>query len=218
MNLLSLLLKSLVSDSSIAALAKKTGLGSAALKKLIPLAIPLLLKFLTNNASSQSGALSLLGALGQHTDKRTMPEQIDEADLEDGDKIIHHILGDQSDEAVRSLAAQSGMNTRDVSSALAGLAPALLSGLSAANTSVSSHTGKIDLSDGLDLSELLSLFGGQNQTPQPSGGGLLSGLMGGNSGFGGGLLGSLLGNSASQADQDSSVNGNQLLSLLSMLR
>ena len=218
MNLLSLLLKSLVSDSSIAALAKKTGLGSAALKKLIPLAIPLLLKFLTNNASSQSGALSLLGALGQHTDKRTMPEQIDEADLEDGDKIIHHILGDQSDEAVRSLAAQSGMNTRDVSSALAGLAPALLSGLSAANTSVSSHTGKIDLSDGLDLSELLSLFGGQNQTPQPSGGGLLSGLMGGNSGFGGGLLSSLLGNSASQADQDSSVNGNQLLSLLSMLR
>ena len=218
MNLLSLLLKSLVSDSSIAALAKKTGLGSAALKKLIPLAIPLLLKFLTNNASSQSGALSLLGALGQHTDKRTMPEQIDEADLEDGDKIIHHILGDQSDEAVRSLAAQSGMNTRDVSSALAGLAPALLSGLSAANTSVSSHTGTIDLSDGLDLSELLSLFGGQNQTPQPSGGGLLSGLMGGNSGFGGGLLGSLLGNSASQADQDSSVNGNQLLSLLSMLR
>ena len=218
MNLLSLLLKSLVSDSSIAALAKKTGLGSAALKKLIPLAIPLLLKFLTNNASSQSGALSLLGALGQHTDKRTMPEQIDEADLEDGDKIIHHILGDQSDEAVRSLAAQSGMNTRDVSSALAGLAPALLSGLSAANTSISSHTGKIDLSDGLDLSELLSLFGGQNQTPQPSGGGLLSGLMGGNSGFGGGLLGSLLGNSASQADQDSSVNGNQLLSLLSMLR
>ena len=181
MNLLSLLLKSLVSDSSIAALAKKTGLGSAALKKLIPLAIPLLLKFLTNNASSQSGALSLLGALGQHTDKRTMPEQIDEADLEDGDKIIHHILGDQSDEAVRSLAAQSGMNTRDVSSALAGLAPALLSGLSAANTSVSSHTGKIDLSDVLDLSELLSLFGGQNQTPQPSGGGLLSGLMGGNS-------------------------------------
>ncbi len=218
MNLLSLLLKSLVSDSSIAALAKKTGLGSAALKKLIPLAIPLLLKFLTNNASSQSGALSLLGALGQHTDKRTMPEQIDEADLEDGDKIIHHILGDQSDEAVRSLAAQSGMNTRDVSSALAGLAPALLSGLSAANTSISSHTGKIDLSDGLDLSELLSLFGGQNQTPQPSGGGLLSGLMGGNSGFGGGLLSSLLGNSASQADQDSSVNGNQLLSLLSMLR
>ena len=77
---------------------------------------------------------------------------------------------------------------------------------------------KIDLIDGLDLSELLSLFGGQNQTPQPSGGGLLSGLMGGNSGFGGGLLSSLLGNSASQADQDSSVNGNQLLSLLSMLR
>ena len=218
MNLLKLLLSSLLTDSSLSALAKKTGLDASVLKKLIPLAIPLLIKFMTNNASSQSGAQSLLGALTQHTNKRTLAEQIDDADTEDGSKIIGHIFGNQSDAAISSLAQQSGMSTRDVSSALAGLAPALMSGLSAA-TSSASAAPKVDLSDGLDLSDLMGMFAGAQPAAQPSAGGLLSGLLGGgSSSLGGGLLGSLLGGSASQADNDSAVNGTQLLSLLSALK
>ena len=218
MNLLNLLLKSLLTDSSVSALAKKTGLNSGMLKKLIPLAVPLLIKFMTNNASSQAGAQSLLGALTQHTNKRTLAEQIDEADTEDGGKIIGHIFGNQSDAAISSLAQQSGMSNQDVSSALAGLAPALMSGLSAATTSASAAP-KVDLSDGLDLSDLMGMFAGAQAQAQPSSGGLLSGLLGGGAGaLGGGLLGSLLGGSASQADNDSAVNGTQLLSLLSALK
>lgn len=218
MNLLNLLLKSLLTDSSVSALAKKTGLNSGMLKKLIPLAVPLLIKFMTNNASSQAGAQSLLGALTQHTNKRTLAEQIDDADTEDGGKIIGHIFGNQSDAAISSLAQQSGMSNQDVSSALAGLAPALMSGLSAATTSASAAP-KVDLSDGLDLSDLMGMFGGAQAQTQSSSGGLLSGLLGGGAGgFGGGLLGSLLGGSATQADNDSAVNGTQLLSLLSALK
>lgn len=218
MNLLNLLLKSLLTDSSVSALAKKTGLNSGMLKKLIPLAVPLLIKFMTNNASSQAGAQSLLGALTQHTNKRTLAEQIDDADTEDGGKIIGHIFGNQSDAAISSLAQQSGMSNQDVSSALAGLAPALMSGLSAATTSASAAP-KVDLSDGLDLSDLMGMFGGAQAQTQSSSSGLLSGLLGGGAGgFGGGLLGSLLGGSATQADNDSAVNGTQLLSLLSALK
>ena len=136
MNLLNLLLKSLLTDASVSALAKKTGLNAGSLKKLIPLAVPLLLKFLTSNASSESGALSLLGALSQHTNQKTLSDQIDEADTEDGGKIIGHIFGNQSEAVTNRLAQQSGMSERDVSSALAGLAPALMSGLSAATHSV----------------------------------------------------------------------------------
>ena len=70
MNLLSVLLKSLLSEEAIKALMKKTGLGSKDLKKLLPLAIPVLMKMLTKNASSESGASSLLTALTQHTGKK----------------------------------------------------------------------------------------------------------------------------------------------------
>ena len=212
MNLLSLLLKSLLTDSSISALAKKTGLNASSLKKLIPLAIPLLLKFLTKNASNESGALSLLGALSQHTNQKALSDQIDEADTEDGGKIINHIFGSESED---------GMSQRDVSSALAGIAPALMSGLSAATNSVSSAP-KVDLSDGLDLSDLMGMFVGTQQAQQaqnqPSGGGLLSGLLGGNNAGLGGLFGSLFGSSAPQASQENEFNGTQLLSLLSSMR
>ena len=221
MNLLSLLLSSLLTDSSVSALAKKTGLSATALKKLIPLAVPLLLKFLTSNASSESGALSLLGALSQHTNQKALSDQINEADTEDGGKIIGHIFGNQSDAVTNRLAQQSGMSERDVSSALAGIAPALMSGLSAANHTVSAAP-KVDLSDGIDLSDLLGMFAGAQsvqQVPQSQsyGGGLLSGLLGGSSSGLGDLFGSMLGSSAQQASQENDFNGTQLLSLLSSM-
>ena len=185
------------------------------------MAIPLLLKFLTKNASNESGALSLLGALSQHTNQKALSDQIDEADTEDGGKIINHIFGSESEDVTNQLALESGMSQRDVSSALAGIAPALMSGLSAATNSVSSAP-KVDLSDGLDLSDLMGMFVGTQQAQQaqnqPSGGGLLSGLLGGNNAGLGGLFGSLFGSSAPQASQENEFNGTQLLSLLSSMR
>ena len=182
---------------------------------------PLLLKFLTKNASNESGALSLLGALSQHTNQKALSDQIDEADTEDGGKIINHIFGSESEDVTNQLALESGMSQRDVSSALAGIAPALMSGLSAATNSVSSAP-KVDLSDGLDLSDLMGMFVGTQQAQQaqnqPSGGGLLSGLLGGNNAGLGGLFGSLFGSSAPQASQENEFNGTQLLSLLSSMR
>ena len=123
MNLLNLLLKALMGDSSLSALMKKTGLSAAKLKKLIPLAVPLLLKYLTNNASNEGGALSLLGALGQHGGNKALPAQIAEADETDGGKILGHILGKDKDPAMQNLATQTGMskdfNDFELQSALA---------------------------------------------------------------------------------------------------
>jgi hypothetical protein len=189
MNLLNVLLKALLTDGAISALAKKTGIGSAALKKLLPLAIPLLLKALTNNASSQSGVQSLLGALTQHTSKKSMADQIAEADQADGSKILGHILGKERDASVAALAKQSGLSSGEVSKALGSIAPALLSSLGSA---ASSAKGKVDLSDGLDLSDLAALLGGGKNSP-------LSGLFGGKS---------------KKAAKDNALNGNNLLQSL----
>ena len=212
MNLLSVLLKTLMADGAISALAKKTGIGSAALKKLLPLAIPLLLKAMTNNASSQSGVQSLLGALTQHTSTKSMPEQIAEADQVDGSKILGHILGGNAASEFNGLAAQTGLSANEVSSALSGIAPALLSGLSAA-TSSSGAAGKVDLSDGLDLGDVMAMLGGGQSAA--SGGGLLGSLLGGGQSSApaaGGLLGSLL--SGGIQENDNSLNGNALMSAL----
>ena len=199
MNLLNILLKALLSKSTLSALAKKTGLNAGTLKKLIPLALPLLLKHLTGNASSESGALSLLGALTQHSSTKALPEQIEEADETDGSKIIGHILGQNSSAAVESLAKQTGLTGAQVSKALGSLAPALLTTLnSATNTAKEQAKGqaKFDLSDGLDLGDVAALIGGgKNSSPLN-------------------LLGGLLGGKEKEEKTDNAINGNDLLSSL----
>ena len=209
MSLLSIITKSLLSDVALTALAKKTGLSSAKLKKLLPLAIPLLLKALTKNASSESGLQSLLGALTQHTSTRALPQQIEEADTADGGKILGHIFGDNTGSALSSLAQQSNMNEQEVSSALSSIAPALLSGLSAASSS--NVKPGFDLSDGLDMGDVMAIFGSGGASQ--SGGGLLGGLFGGGSSSPmGGLFGSLFGQNANE--KDDSLNGTALLNAL----
>ena len=203
MNLLNILLKALLGKSTLSALAKKTGLNAGNLKKLIPLALPLLLKHLTGNASSESGALSLLGALTQHSSTKALPEQIEEADETDGSKIIGHILGQDSSAAVESLAKQTGLTGAQVSKALGRLAPALLTTLnSAANSAKEQAKGKakFDLSDGLDLGDVAALIGGgKNSSPLS----LLGGLLGGKE----------------EEEKDNALNGNDLLSsLLSFMK
>ena len=195
MNLLTILLKALLSDGAIKALAKKTGLSQKQLKKLLPLAVPLLIKALTKNASDKDGALSLLSALTQHTSKKTMDQQIDEADTEDGRKIIGHILGSEKDQDLLSLSNQSGLSADQVSSVLNGIAPALLSGLSAATGSAGA--GKVDLSDGLDLSDVMAMLGGAGMSQSPAGG----------------LLGGLFGKKPKE-EKDAGLNGATLLQLL----
>ena len=125
MNLLGLLLAALTAKNSLAQIAKKTGLSEKKIKKLMMIAVPILLKYLTQNASSGDGVNSLLGALAQHNNKEDMTLQLKEADEKDGGKIIGHIFQEQ------------------VNQILAIMAPAIMSGVSEAstNTAASQQTG-----------------------------------------------------------------------------
>ena len=217
MNLLVLLLKLLMSNSSLTATSNKTGISKELIKKLLPLAIPLLIKYMTRNAAQQGGAASLLSALTQHTSNRSMEDQINEVDSEDGSKIIGHILGDDKDEVAERLAKQSGLSKVAVLAILAAIAPSILNALSAANqTQVQQQQAAAAANNSVgDFSSLMNLFGGQQQVQQPvqqpqSTLGLLGSLLGGQqpvqqpvqqpqSGLG--LLGSLLGGQQQQPVQ-----------------
>lgn len=188
MDLLSLLLGGLTSSNSVKATSKKTGLSSQLTSKLLIAAIPLLIKYMTQNASKKEGAQSLANALTQHQTTAKVPAQIKNADIVDGAKIIGHILGNDQSNVINNLAQQTGASTTEVNSLLSTIAPALLSSLATATNSANQKTsGKVDLSDGIDLSDVMGILGGS----------------GSNS-----MLGSLLGTSNKKND------GTQLLSAL----
>lgn len=138
MDLLQLLLGAMTTQSSVGSVSGKTGLSDRQVKKLMALAIPLLIKYMTKNASSGSGAQSLLGALSQHTDRKDMAQQLVDADEKDGGKIIQHILGSSQGQVTQDLSAQTGLDASQISQVLAIMAPALMCGVSeAASTSAS---------------------------------------------------------------------------------
>ncbi|MBO7676286.1 MAG: DUF937 domain-containing protein [Erysipelotrichaceae bacterium] len=228
MNLLQLLLGTLTSKDSLKQVEKKSGVSSDKVAKMLLAALPLLIAYMTKNASKKEGAQSLLGALGQHNSSQTVPQQIKTADETDGAKIIAHILGADQKNVVNTLAQQSGITTGQVNTVLNLIAPALLNSLSTATaaTAAKPQENKVDLSDGIDLTDIAALLGGGSVTNTYSNpaAGLLGSLLGGGAtqqqtqtqtNPTAALLTSLLGANQNQAKAD----GSELLGLLtSMLK
>lgn len=228
MNLLQLLLGSLTSTDSVSSVSKKTGVSSKMTSKLIMMAIPLLISYMTKNASKKEGAQSLLGALTQHTSTATVSNQVANADVVDGAKIIAHILGKDQDAIINNLAKESGASVNEVCSILNNIAPALMNGLSTATTATASKPkekkeNKVDLSDGIDLTDIAALLNGGSvaNTQSNAAAGLLGSLLGGSTGKQStneltSLLGTLLGGTTTQTSAKQ-ADGTELLSLLTAL-
>ena len=235
MDLLSSLLGSMTSSSAVDSISQKSGGSSDQVSSLVSAALPLLLGSMTNNASTEKGASSLLNALSQHTSTAPVEEQIKEADEEDGGKIINHILGQNTTSVTKTLSKDTGLSTAQVTKILAILAPVLLTALSSATKSAKKSSAKksapaIDLSDGIDAKDILGaasiLMSANNASSKSSkqtassssvASSLVSSLLssGGSSSQASGtanLLGALLGGGSSK--DTSSVDGTALISSL----
>ena len=221
MNLVDMLTTSMTTESSVKALSEKAGASESQTSSFLQMALPVLINYMTQNASSQSGAQSLATALTQHTDTSSMTQQFGNADVQDGNAIIQHILGNDSSQVTNVLAQQTNMEQSQAQSLLGNMAPGLLSGLSAAASSAQNS----QQAGSYDFSGLLSSFGGgaQQETAASGNSGLLSLTQeqpssGSSSGMG--LLGSLMGMDSSSGSLFNSGNdGTSLIgSLLSLLK
>lgn len=174
MDLLQLLLGSMTAQSSVGSVSGKTGLSDKQVRKLMALAIPLLIKYMTKNASSGAGAQSLLGALSQHNNKKDMAQQLVSADEEDGGKIISHILGSSQGQVTQDLSAQTGLNASQISQVLSIMAPALMSGVSEAASTSSAAAAAPQANAASPLASLAgsgifgALFGGKGSATAPA--------------------------------------------------
>ena len=207
-NIIGMLAGELMSGSSVKQVAKAANVNEKQAENLMGNAIPLLVQAMSDNAGTKAGAESLHKALGQHSSGLSAAEQLNKADLEDGNKIIGKILGGNKQGVTDALAKRAGVTKDESAKILALLAPVILS-------LISTETSANNTSSG-GLSSLLSLFtdddAGHSNTQTASGSGLgdigttllMGALLGnntnGNSGSAGGsLLTSLLGGGQQQA-------------------
>lgn len=155
--------EALLDQVPIGEIATRFGIDEGTARAAISQALPGLLGGLATNARSESGARSLESALGQH--QREVRNLVD-VDVDDGEKIVGHALGDKKEQVVSAVA---GGNDDLVSKLLPLLAPIVMSFLAKRKT----NAGGIG-----DL--LGSILGGSSS--RSGEGGL------------GGILGSILGN------------------------
>ncbi|WP_353510643.1 DUF937 domain-containing protein [Intrasporangium sp.] len=197
-------------------LASQLGVDEGEARQAAEQALPALLGGLQANAADPAGASSLMGALAQHQDG--VPDDLDQVDVADGQKIVGNIFGDNTDQVMHQLGGVGGGATGDlVKKMLPVLAPIVLSWLAKKMSGQGGLGGALGGVLGGDQpsgqGDSGPLFpGGQGAqsapTQQPAGAGgsaqqgssnpiqdVLGGILGGSGGGDllGGILGGLLG-------------------------
>lgn len=128
MDLSQLLFNSLLGDSSVKTLSKNSGASQDQVQQVMGLALPILMKSMQENASGKKGEESLAKALANHgaDDVSNVSAFLSGVDLEDGNKILGHILGSNKTKVEKDIAKQAGLTSNQTSGILANAAPLLL--------------------------------------------------------------------------------------------
>lgn len=113
--------------------AKTLNLNQQQSQNLVVKALPTLLKGLATNTQSKNGVESLLEALKQkkHHGKilNSNADFFAASQLNEGDKILKHILGDTRDDIASALAIETKIDTKTAQKVLAALSLIIMSGL-----------------------------------------------------------------------------------------
>ena len=135
-------------------ISRQVGAKPDQVKQLTELALPTLLQAMNKNAQTKDGAKSLLKALDQHQDEDVsdLHQFFNKVDMQDGAKILGHLLGDKEVRVEQGLAVKTGLDMGQVSGLLTMLAPLLLGQLGKQKKQ----------QNGFGIDDLMGMLGGSN--------------------------------------------------------
>ena len=127
------------SGSGLSAIARRSKVKQDDVAKVLAVGLPTLVGGMNRNAAEAGGAEALARALTQHeaADISDPGAFLASSDLQDGKKIVNHVLGADQDEAMEEISRATGVSKSKVGTILALAAPLLLSLLGQQNSSAS---------------------------------------------------------------------------------
>ena len=162
------------------ALADQLGVDPNTAESAVRQALPALLGGMQANAADPAGAASLTGALGEHSPGLvTGVVDLNQVDVEDGEKIVGNIFGRNTDQVAQTLGGNFGGNADLIKKLLPLLAPIVLSYLSSQmRGGGGTRADQSPPADGVqDL--LGSILGGMGEGTQSSQAGSVLDMLGG---------------------------------------
>lgn len=123
------LVSTLLSSDTVKNVSKKTDTSTSDVKSVLSAALPLLLNGADSQAKSDDTAESFANALADHSknDTSNLASFLGNVDLEDGAKIVGHLLGSKSESSTSKIAKESGIDADKVGTILSAAAPLLMS-------------------------------------------------------------------------------------------
>ena len=210
------LMKQVLSPEGLSTLSQQSGLDANTVRHIAGAGLPAILQGVMQNAGGQNqrGLAQALNDHGHAYNQRgyNAYDVMKHADLNDGSKILGHVLGGRNNEVEDYLAQKTGATKKQTNSILSTLAPlalAVLGGKFVADGGLDKIFGPKDqpstptaaMSEpaqpenkgllGEVISQAGALFGGGNSQQQSSGGlvGNLMGMLGGSNDTSGGIAG-----------------------------
>ena len=126
---LSSLMNVFLSQQSQQGISTATGSSSSDVTSILASALPSLLAGANKQSQQTSTATSFAKALASHAqdDTSNLSSFYNNVDLNDGAKIIQHLLGNKTNSTIKAVANQAGVTQNQAGSVLAAAAPLLLS-------------------------------------------------------------------------------------------
>lgn len=175
-----------LAGGGLSQMSRQLGTDHATTTMAVSAALPVLMAALARNASSEDGAASLHNALADHDGSifDDLGGSLIGFQQGAGGGILDHVLGDNRGAVEQGLAQRTGLDSAQIASLLAMLAPIVMGAL-----------GKTQRSEGLDPLGMAGKLADEHQSIghfSPDLMSMIGGLLGG---IGGGGLGSMLGGS-----------------------
>ena len=125
------IMKTLLSNESVAGVAKKAGVDIADVKKVITSALPSLLGGATAQSKNKETAQGFAEALTQHAknDTSNIGAFLKDIDIEDGAKILGHLFGQNTLSQAEKISKKTGVSKANTGNILSLMAPLFMSSL-----------------------------------------------------------------------------------------
>ena len=165
------ILKLMINSGAAEQVSKQTGLSITDAASVMEDLVPVLLKGMQGQAANKNTQQGFLQALQDHgkQDTADLSSFFKKVDVDDGAKIVNHLLGEKKEEVAAKAKKKSGIDTKTILKIMAILAPLLMTKMgSAAKTEkevkTASKGGSIDmldvvsgLMDGVDAGDVFKL-------------------------------------------------------------
>ena len=162
------IMKMMLQSGALGQVTEMLGVDEKGAESAIETVLPMLLKGMQGQLKNEDTKYGFLQALNDHSkdDTKDLKKAVKNVDMNDGAKIVKHLLGAQEEEVAAKAKKKSGLDTKTILKIMAILAPILMSkmGQTAKTETAKGSSGDMmkvvgGLLDGVDAKDVVNILG-----------------------------------------------------------